>query len=212
MNHYGIETQDDHVEAKPSGMIEPYMELKLELFYQIPWLFYFGMIEPLWNWNNSSVFIDTFICWVWLNHYGIETSYNLWHRFWQLLVWLNHYGIETLSFEVMQNFAYERYDWTIMELKPFITRNSALSFLGMIEPLWNWNIYTTFVMCKIMYTKVWLNHYGIETIHIAILTSDIIISGMIEPLWNWNLWWYNISNILIIGMIEPLWNWNDKIM
>ncbi len=91
------------------------------------------------------------------------------------LVWLNHYGIET-SFQ-SSLVRHSRYDWTIMELK--LRWSSIILCInttwGMIEPLWNWN-FKWLIKHGISYFQVWLNHYGIETLQLWYCTHNCIMS------------------------------------
>ena len=140
-------------------------------------------IEPLWNWNSKlverSVKLETFE----LNLYGIEIRHRQMHRPVLARFELNLYGIEmtlwrhwaamSTQFELNlygieiaasceQELPQSCLNWTFMELKLDFLACWALNLRVWIEPLWNWNSATKYV----------INSHGIV---------------WIEPLWNWNL-------------------------
>ncbi len=129
LNHYGIETKWYIIGILSVNSFRydwTIMELKLCSYCLSVIFCYSGMIEPLWNWNI-------------IHSISRLSKSNT--------VWLNHYGIETYIYVSIIYDTIHRYDWTIMELKLMIMHYMIIyHYIGMIEPLWNWNLYAKMIL------------------------------------------------------------------
>ena len=117
------------------------------------------LIEPLWNWNFSSL-ID----------FQIHRRSN-W-TFMELKRWS----------ETAEGRRKQSSNWTFMELKRIMKIFQPIIITVLIEPLWNWNYRAPAREPELSRS----NWTFMELKQTKVRAFDYLLIVLIEPLWNWN--------------------------